>query len=449
MSAVAVEVQSQAQAEAEAALQPTILCVDDEPNILASLQRLFRKNRFRVLCADSAAAGLAVLAQEAVDVVISDMRMPACSGADFLERVRAGWPGTMRLLLTGYADVGSIVGAINRGEIYRYITKPWDEADILQVVHDALGRHALEHEKDRLERLTRTQNLSLLELNATLEDRVRARTAELEAARQALLQSNDRLRGNFLTSIKVLSGMIEMRGGAMAGHARSVADLARRVALRMGLSAREAQDVFIAGLLHEIGKIGFPDALLRIPEYALKGDALGQYRKYPQDGALLLLPLDELRIAARVVGAHRERFDGTGFPHRLAGFDIPLGARILAVAYDFVALQSGQLVQRQVDGKQAAALLAESRGKRYDPEVIEAFYAVRTGRDVADAVPDIAMAIPQLKPGMTLARDLVSDEGALLLSADHVLSERLIRQLADFEQRAGTTLQLYIKTGTS
>jgi hypothetical protein len=118
------------------------------------------------------------------------------------------------------------------------------------------------------------------------------------------------------------------------------------------------------------------------------------------------------------------------------------------VAYDFEALQSGQLVQRQLDAGQAAALLAESRGKRYDPDVIEAFYDVRTGRPVMDEVSDIAMGVRQLKPGMTLARDLVSDEGALLLSAEHVLNERLLKQLADFERRSGTTLQLYIKTGT-
>lgn len=429
-----------------AAPAAAILCVDDEPNILASLQRLFRKHHFRVLCADGAAAGLAILEQETIDVVISDMRMPQCSGTDFLERVRQCWPSTMRLLLTGYADLGSIVGAINRGEIYRYITKPWDEEDILLVVRDALERRALEREKQELEKLTRAQNRSLLELNATLEERVGERTVELHSAQQALLASNDRLKGNFLTSIKILSSMIGMRGGAMAGHARGVADLARTVALRMGLPARDAQDVFLAGLLHEIGKIGFPDGLLRIPEYALKGDALGQYRKYPQLGEQLLMPLEELREVARVVGAHRERFDGTGFPNRLAGFDIPVGARILAVAYDFAALQSGQLVQRQLSATQAAGLLADSRGKRYDPDVVEAFYTVRTGRHVVDRVSDIAMGVQQLREGMRLSRDLVSEEGGLLLSADHVLNQRLLKQLADFERRSGATLQLYIKT---
>jgi hypothetical protein len=126
-----------------------------------------------------------------------------------------------------------------------------------------------------------------------------------------------------------------------------------------------------------------------------------------------------------------------------------VGARILAVAYDFEALQSGQLVQRKVDGRQAAGLLMESRGKRYDPDVIAAFCDVRTGRHVTAEVPNIAMGVGQLRPGMTLGRDLVSDEGALLLSADHVLNDRLLKQLADFERRSGTTLQLFIKTGAS
>jgi response regulator RpfG family c-di-GMP phosphodiesterase len=426
---------------------PTILCVDDEPNILASLQRLLRKHRFRVLCANSAAAGIAMLETETVDVVVSDMRMPQCNGTEFLERVRRQWPATMRLLLTGFADLGAIVGAINRGEIYRYITKPWNEEDFLLVVRDALGRRELVQEKERLETLTRAQNLSLLELNSTLELRVQERTQELHSAQQNLLGTNARLKGNFLTSIKILSSMIEMRRGALAGHARAVADLSRKVALRMGLPLGEAQDVFFAGLLHEIGKTGFSDSLLQLPEYVLKGESLAQYRRYPHSGEQLLMPLEELREAARIVRSHRERFDGSGFPDRMAGFDIPVGARILAVAYDFTALQSGQLVQRQLDARQATALVAESRGRRYDPDVVEAFYDVRTGRQVSDELADVAMGVDQLKPGMVLSRDLLTGEGALLLSAEHVLSDRLLKQLGEFERRSATRLQLYIKSG--
>ena len=436
-------------AEGSDASAATILCVDDEPNILASLRRLFRKESFRVLCADSAAAGVAVLEQEQVDIVISDMQMPQMNGTEFLECVRRRWPDTLRLLLTGHADVESTISAINRGEIYRYITKPWNESALLLVIRDALARQQLEREKLRLEALTRQQNEALRDLNATLEQRVRDRTAELSSAQNSLEASHERLKTNFLTLIKVLSSLIEMRGGAVAGHGRRIADLARRIALRMGLAPREAQDVFVAGLLHEIGKTGFPDSLLGMPESLLRGDNLGRYRKYPQLGEQLLMPLEELREAAYIVRAHRERFDGSGFPDGVAGFDIPLGARILAVAHDFEALQQGLLVQQQVDPRRASDLVVESRGKRYDPGVVEAFYDIRTGRSIAEEVAEIAMGVAQLKPGMVLSRDLLSAEGALLLSTDHVLSERMLKQLAEFEHRSGAELQLFIRSGAA
>ena len=118
----------------------TILCVDDEPNILSSLRRLFRGKGYQVLTAESGAQGLQLLEQQPVDLVISDMRRPEMDGARFLAQVRERWPNTVRLLLTGYSDVQSIQDAINCGEIYRYITKPWDDNDILLIVRHALER---------------------------------------------------------------------------------------------------------------------------------------------------------------------------------------------------------------------------------------------------------------------------------------------------------------------
>lgn len=423
-----------------------ILCVDDEPNILAALRRLFHKEGYRVLCAEGGAAALALLERETVDIVISDMRMPGMDGAVFLESVRRRWPAPARLLLTGQADVASAIDAINRGGIYRYLTKPWDDGGLLLAVRDALERQALTREKERLELLALQQNEHLRELNATLEARVQARTEELGAARQALQDSNERLKANFLTLIRIFSGMAELRGDAIPGHGRRVADLARRIALRMGLPAREAQDVFVAGLLHEIGKTALPDTLLGLPESLLKGEQLARYRQYPQQGEQLLMPLEELREAARIIGAHRERFDGSGFPDGAAGFDIALGARILAVARDFEALQQGLLVQHQVDPQRATELVAESRGKRYDPAVVEAFYDIRTGRAIADDIAEIALDVAQARPGMVLSRDLLAANGALLLSAEHVLGERMLRQLAQFESRSRARLRLFVRS---
>ena len=424
--------------------QPVVLFVDDEPNILSSLKRLFRPMGYKVLTADGGAAGLAILRNEArVDLVVSDMRMPEMDGARFLELVRESWPETIRLLLTGYSDVTSILAAINRGEIYRYITKPWEDNDILLVVRHALERRALEQEKERLETLTRVQNDELKTLNLSLEAKVEARTAEVRASRDTIMETNKKLKSNFITTIKIFSSMIEMRGGNLAGHSRRVADLARRIAVKMGLDANETQEVFIAALLHDIGKIGFPDELLSLPVNLLTGDNLGIFRKHPVRAEQLLMPLDDLRGVAAVLRSHMERFDGGGFPDGILGFAIPLGARILALASDYDNLQIGALVQRRVLVADAKQLIYDSSGKRYDPGVVAAFRALLDG-DVIEKPKDLATLAKYLQPGMVLSRDLVSPDGLMLLSADHVLDARMIAQVTDFENKNEVRLNIWV-----
>lgn len=422
----------------------TILLVDDEANILSSLKRLFRSEGYHTLTAESGQAGLQILQTEPVDLVVSDMRMPEMDGAQFLEQVRSRWPRTKRLLLTGYADVGSIMKAINRGEIYRYIAKPWDDNDILLIVRQALERKLLEEEKQRLQDLTIKQNEELSLLNATLEKKVEERTIELKQACDGLAVSNDKLRMNFLTSIKVFSNLIEIRGKRLAGHSRRVADLGSHIAKKMALDANEAQEVFVSGLLHNIGKIGFSDELLVKPVSIMSGQDLATYQKYPLLGEQLLMPLEDLRGAAGIVRSHQERFDGSGFPDKLAGFNIPLGARIVAVASDYHNLQNGTLSQRSLRTEEAVQAILDARGKRYDPAVVQAFREVVTNVPVVSDHASLVDA-DDLMPGMIIARDLISSDGFLLLSAGHKLTERLIRQIADFQTASGEKISLYIQ----
>jgi response regulator RpfG family c-di-GMP phosphodiesterase len=366
------------------------------------------------------------------------MRMPEMDGVEFLEQVRLRCPDSVRLLLTGNADVRLILDAVNRGEIYRYITKPWDDHEMLLVVRHALERKAMVEEQRRLEALTHIQNEQLRELNHDLEAKVAVRTAELEA-------SNEKHKRNFLTSIQVFSSIVELRGANLAGHSRRVADLARRIAARLDVDARDAQQIFIAGLLHNIGKVGFSDSMLEMPVSRMNGDLLGQYRRYPERGEQLLMPLEDLREAAAIVRAHQERFDGEGYPDRLAGLDIALGARILALASDYDNLQIGVLVERHLRPDQAARIIIDSRGKRYDPMVVAAFEELVSGRVPVEPTRDRALRVAELRPGMRTTRDLVRRDGSLLLSADHVLTERMIRQLADFERMTDMTFSVYVK----
>jgi response regulator RpfG family c-di-GMP phosphodiesterase len=425
-----------------AAAPPTILCVDDEPNILSSLRRLFRPHGYRVLTADGGAAGLALLESETVDLVISDMRMPHMDGAQFLAQVRQRWPGTIRLLLTGYADIQSILDAINQGEIYRYVTKPWDENDIVLVVRHALERRALEQEKLRLEALTASQNVQLQALNASLEAKVATRTQQLKQSHDEVQAANERLKATFVTTIKVFSNLIEMRGGKLAGHARRVAELSRKLAQALGLEGQEARDVFIAALLKDIGKLSLSDDVLELPASAWTGEQLAAFRKHPLRAEQLLMALDELRAVSVILRSQLERFDGGGFPDAMVGLAIPLGARILALASDYDGLQIGAMVQRSLRADEARTLIYDSVGKRYDPAVVAAFRSIM--EETEPPARDLTVLSGQLEPGMTLSRDLISRDGLMLLAAEHVLTARVIAQLLDFEGKNGGRLSIRV-----
>lgn len=423
-----------------AALTGRVLCVDDEPNILSALKRVFRTVGIRVETAGSGLAGLSALEQQRFDVVISDMRMPEMDGTQFLEQVRRRWPESVRMLLTGYSEVSSIIGAVNRGEIYRYIAKPWDDNDIILIVRQALERKHLAAEKQRLEQLTAEQNAQLRELNATLEQRVAERTEELRVA-------NERLKASFVTSIKMFSTLLEARGGVLAGHSRRVADLCRKIAQHLGLPSAATQDVFLAALVHEVGKVSFTDEMLRTPLAQMSPDQQEQYRRHTEQAEQLLMPLPELRNAIDIILAQFERFDGSGHPKHLAGETIPLGARILAVASDYDAMLIGTLVQRKLQAADARTLIQHGSGRRYDPRVVEALgVALNPSPSAAKAAQreiEIADA-SQLKPGMVLVRDLVAPSGLLMLAADHKLDAQLIQRIRDYERLGGVSLKTYV-----
>jgi len=423
----------------------TLLFVDDEPNILNALRRLFRPHGYRILTAGSGPDGLAILDSEAVDLVVSDMRMPEMSGAEFLAEVRTRKPDAVRILLTGYADMQSTIAAINAGEIFRYVSKPWEDHDILLVVRQGLERQHLEQEKRRLEALTAQQNAELKQLNNSLEAKVQARTEALQRAMLALEHAHDRLKRNFITSVHTFAHLLEMRAGGMAGHSRRVADLSRNIGVKLGMNDNELQDLVFAALLHDIGKIGLPDYLLEKPFTTLNNDERAQVMKHPALGQAALIGLDRLKTAAQLVRSHHERFDGQGYPDHLAGFAIPLGARILAVANDYESLQNGTLVAQRLTHAKAHALIVEGRGKRYDPAVVDAFITVMSSLGQTPP-PERELTSAQLSAGMTLSRDLIGKDGMLLLARDYVLDSGLIEQMRQFERLEGCSLVFWIKT---
>ena len=416
----------------------TVLCVDDEPNMLAALKRSLRSGGFGVLTAESGAQAIEILGKLPIDIVVSDMRMPGMDGSQLLEHVHREWPQVIRILLTGHAEHSATVAAINRGRIFRYLSKPWDERDLLAALHEGTERIALEREKVRLEALTRQQNAELRTLNTELETRVVERTQELSEA-------NARLERSYLKTIKVFSNLLELRSGQLAGHGRRVAEVARDLARAMGLAEDVVRQVFVAGLLHEIGLIGMADKLLGRPVMKYSPEELSQYRTHPQVAEQSLLALDDMQPLLPMIRGHHERHDGTGYPDKLAGAAIPLGARILAVADAYDDLQNGHVAEVTLTAQEARILMRKGRGTQFDPEVLDVFLQTMENAAAAEQTKDMVLPTAALTADMVLARDLVSSRGVLMLTASHRLTTSMIRKIREFELREGSKFEVHIK----
>lgn len=422
----------------------TILCVDDEANILSALKRLFRPHGYQVLTATSGQEGLVILEKEHVDLVISDMRMPEMNGAQFLEQVKARWPNTVRLLLTGYAEMSATVDAINKGGIYRYISKPWEDTDMVILVKEALERLQLEREKRRLEALNQKQNEALKDLNANLEQRVKARTEEVQQTMHFLELAHEKVKKNFMTSVRLFASMIDMRAEKMAGHSRKVTDMARRVATQLNMKPADFNELMYAALLHDIGMLGLSDKILDKPFSALSSEERLEYIKHPIKGEMALMELEDLKGATAIIRSHHERFDGKGYPDGLSGMTIPLGARILAVVNDYDELQNGSLTSIPMKEPDARAYIRDARGTRYDPQVVEAFMAA-LGVMIAADEGGVHVQATGLKAGMVLAREVTTSEGIMLLSKGYVLTDDIIGQIYGYEQAEGKPIPIYVK----
>lgn len=412
-------------------LAPLVLLVDDEPGVLSALRRLLRPTGYRVMTAEGGAQGLELLAANPVDLIISDMRMPNMNGAEFLSRARVLSPETMRILLTGYSEIDSAVRAINEGGIYRYLSKPWDDHDLLLTVQRAIEQRALTREAARLTDLTQLQNERLQLMNAGLETQVEARTEELRQTVLFLEGAQRDLKDNFTNMAQVCASMIELRCGVMGGQSIRVGDLAHRIALACGLSELHAQDILHAGLLHGIGKLSLPDDILDRSLDRLSPEEFKLYHQHPLRAQMVLTPVSQLEQVARIILHQYERYNGRGTPDRLTGDSIPIGSRIVAVARDYVGLQAGEIVKQRIPPEQAVEMIKSQSGLRYDPLVGVRFLAVLKEQQEAPAVRQIRSG--DLREGMRLADDLLTRRGVLLITRDSTVSAHQVEQIKHFE----------------
>jgi response regulator RpfG family c-di-GMP phosphodiesterase len=306
-----------------------VLFVDDEVNILNSLQRLFDDTPFQTLTALNAADAVEMLKNNEVSVIVSDNRMPKMTGVEFLQKAKEISPDSVRILLTGYADMQAAIDAINKGEVYKFITKPWDDEELKEIVSNAASRYNIVSSLKRADR----------------------------------------------SAILSLAQTIELKDSYTKGHCDRVGEYSLSIAEGLELPKEMQTHIMYGSWLHDCGKIGVPEAILNFGG-SLSNEQMDIIKKHPQWGA------DVARLArfspavVNIILHHHERYDGTGYPFGLKGDKIPVEARIAAVADTYDALTSARPYRTAFSSEKAMEIMIRSKGSHLDPDIVDMFIKV-------------------------------------------------------------------------
>lgn len=307
-------------------MNKTILLVDDERPILKSLSRLLEDTDFDILQASNGQDALELIKNHNVAVIVSDNMMPGMSGVDLLSTVKNISPDTIRILLTGYADLDTALKAINESSVYKFVTKPWDNDSLVSLLRDAVLRFDF--------------------------------TISLRTGDESTLRS--------------LGQTIELKDHYTKGHCDSVAKYALIIAEALNLPNEMQTHIKHGSWLHDCGKIGVPEAILN-KEGPLDDKEFEIIKNHPGWGADVAKQAQLNEAVINIILYHHEKYDGTGYQTRLAGDKIPLEARIVSVADVFDAITTDRSYRKKFDTEKAISIMQDNNGTAFDPNVLKVF----------------------------------------------------------------------------
>lgn len=328
---------------------PRILIVDDDADLLASLRRSLR-GRFRIFTAEGSREALALLEEIGpVEVAVSDLKMPGADGIELLTDIRKRFPDTVRILLTGYADLGNALSAVNRSHVFRILTKPCTTEEFQSAVAAALEQHEL----------------------------IRSRR-ELEGLKKVKQAMEGIIRG--------FSRLVEARDPYTAGHQMRVCEIAVALADRLGLNGDRLAGLKMAAMVHDIGKISVPAEILNKPGRLAEAE-FGIIKAHPVTGYEILEPVSFDVPVASIVRQHHERLDGSGYPDGLTDKDILPEAKILAVADVVEAMHSHRPYRPGLGLEAALDEIRSGSGTIYDPDAVQACLELAEEQRLPHAAP--------------------------------------------------------------
>jgi putative two-component system response regulator len=320
-----------------------ILITDDEASVRGLLRHRLAREGYRCLEAGSAYRAVEELRRSQVALVILDIKMPGRSGVQLLHEIRTSYPDTMVIMATAISDTSTAIHCMKLGAC-DYLTKPFNLEEVALSVEKALERRRLELENR--------------DYQQHLEQKVEAQASKI--------------CGAFFNAITALVYALEAKDGYTSGHSRRVSELSVTIAWELALPRESINRVELAGRVHDIGKIGVRESVLNKPGH-LTDEEFQHVKYHPESGERILLPIVEDKEILRIVRHHHEYYDGSGYPDGLSGEEIPLGARILAVADSYDAMTSERPYRKAMSVETARAEIKRGKNTQFDPEVAEAF----------------------------------------------------------------------------
>lgn len=336
-----------------------ILIIDDEPGVLSVLTSLLDRNH-DCKTAASAVEAIEYLKEETYDLVLSDIMMPGMSGLELLAEITRRSRDTVVILISGNLNIQSAIEAMRRGA-FDYVTKPFNLSDVETAVARGLRHHWLLKANQQYEH--------------HLEHLIDLRTNELTVANSNLNSTLEKLYLNYRATLRALAAALEARDVETKGHSERVVSYCLRLGKQIGLNDRQLITLENGALLHDIGKIGVPDGIL-LKRGALTEEEWNYMRRHVEYGAQIIRGIDFLEGASEIVAQHHERYNGSGYPNRMEGDQICLGARIFAVADAVDAMTSDRPYRAARSFEDAAEELIRCSGAHFDPFVVDAFTAV-------------------------------------------------------------------------
>lgn len=315
-------------------MEETVVFVDDELNVLNSIKRLFLATDSDVeyVFTDNVDRAVDIVGKHRVAVIVSDNIMPEKTGVDLLAQVAEISPDTVKIMMTGYSDMATVIDAINKGGVFKFIMKPWENNDLIKVVNESVMRYRAVHY------LRKSDEATLLSLAQT----------------------------------------IELKDTYTRGHCDRVAQYALAMADQLGIDKDMQREIRYGSWLHDCGKIGISEEILN-KKGPLTEQEYELIKKHPEWGADVARKAQLSQTVINIILFHHERFDGTGYPTGIMGKDIPLEARIVSIADVFDALTTDRSYRGKYDLDRALKILLKIKGSSFDPNLVDTFMTLADG----------------------------------------------------------------------